>query len=111
MSERIISYKFTTVKNLYNAYMPFIEKGGLFIPSRESFSLGEKVMLDILFLDHPKAYQIPGQVAWLTPAGAQGGKPQGVGVQFIGDDADKIRIQIETHLAGMLDSSISTDTM
>ncbi len=111
MSDKIISYEFKTTKNLYNAYMPFIAQGGLFIPSREVFQLGEEVTLDITLLDDPRRYKVKGKVAWLTPAGAQGGKPQGVGVQFAEDDTNNIRGQIETHLAGMLNSPISTDTM
>lgn len=110
MTNRVITYEFKTTKNLFNAYMPFIAQGGLFIPTRELFQLGDEVILDIALLDDPKRYQIKGKVAWLTPAGAQGGKPQGAGIQFL-EDSQNVRGQIETHLAGMLNSPISTDTM
>jgi type IV pilus assembly protein PilZ len=45
-------------------------------------------------------------VAWITPPGAQGGKTQGVGVQFADDDAGKVlRGRIEQILGSHLGSS------
>jgi type IV pilus assembly protein PilZ len=49
---------------------------------------------------------------WVTPAGAQGNRPAGIGVQF-GDTAEgeAVRGRIEALLAGMLDSDRATYTM
>ena len=33
---------------LYNCYMPFLEHGGLFVPTEDVFSLGEDILLAVL---------------------------------------------------------------
>lgn len=111
MSTQVIKMDFKNLKALYNAYMPFIKEGGLFVATRQLFKLSENLTLDIALLAEPERHRVKGQVVWLTPAGAQGGKPQGIGVKFVDDTGGKLRSKIETHLAGMLNSQISTDTM
>lgn len=111
MQKRVISFDFSTLNDLYIAFMPFIEHGGVFIPTKEPFAIGEEVGLDICLPDEPDRHQLDGLVAWITPLGAQGGKPAGVGIQFQGDNSEAIRNLIETHLAGRLQSSEFTNTM
>jgi type IV pilus assembly protein PilZ len=74
MTVRLLSHNFTSTKALCSAYMPFITYGGLFIPTREKFELGESIIADIHLLDEPDRQQIKGVVVWLTPKGAQGGE-------------------------------------
>lgn len=111
MSKDTIQLDFKTEQQLYQSYMPFLKGGGLFVATTKAFTLGQELLLDVLLLDEPKRLQVKGVVAWLTPDGAQGGKPQGVGVAFSAEDETNIRSIIETKLAGMLDSAVSTDTM
>ncbi|KTD64029.1 PilZ domain-containing protein [Legionella spiritensis] len=108
---RTITCSFANEGTLYMAYMPFLHGGGLFIRTNHSFNLGEKVSLVINLMDEPESYKIDGQVAWITPKGAQGSKPAGIGVQFIGEQCRHFCNKIETYLAGMLKSSQMTDTM
>jgi type IV pilus assembly protein PilZ len=50
-------------------------------------------------------------VAWVTPAQAQHGRSQGVGVAFEDDDKSKaVRAIIEATLGGMLTSGRGTQT-
>jgi type IV pilus assembly protein PilZ len=45
---------------------------------------------------------VPGKVVWITPAGAQGNRAAGVGVQFAeGGDSEALRGKIDALLAGM----------
>ena len=112
MSTRIITLDFGTANDLYSAYMPFIKNGGLFIATKENFKLGERVFLDIRIMKEPDRQKVEAKVVWVTPSGAQGGKPAGTGVRFEQEkEAALLRNKIETHLAGSLQSSNPTNTM
>ena len=50
-------------------------------------------------------------VFWITPAGAQGARIAGIGVQFSNQDNGAVRNKIETYLAGALKSDRQTHTM
>jgi type IV pilus assembly protein PilZ len=106
-----ITCLFPTEASLYLAYMPFISRGGLFIRTNPLFSLGEPIHLTIHLLNEPNTYSIDSKVVWITPKGAQGGKPPGIGVHFEGDNSRVLCNKIETYLAGMLKSNHLTDTI
>ena len=106
-----ITCSFPTEASLYLSYMPFIKGGGLFIRTNPNFSLRDPVELTINFLNEPEMHTITCKVVWITPKGAQGGKPPGIGVQFDGANTRNLRNKIETHLAGMLKSTQLTDTI
>lgn len=111
MSKRVITFDFLTVNDLYAAYMPFLVNGGVFIPTKETFQVGEVVGLDLRLIEDSERHVLDGIIAWLTPLGAQGGKPAGIGVHFVEDAASVVRNKIETHLAGKIKASNSTNTM
>lgn len=96
---------------LYSAYMPFIKGGGLFIPTNKTYQLGEEVFMLLNLLDDPSKLKVVGNVAWITPV-TQGGRPQGIGVQFSEQDGGiEARNKIEALLGGVLKSARSTHTM
>ena len=37
--------------SLHSAYMPFLEKGGLFVPSQGTFHLGDEVQFRLRLMD------------------------------------------------------------
>lgn len=95
---------------LYAAYMPFVENGGLFIPTSKVYKLGDEIFMLLNLMDEPEKIPVAGKVAWVTPKGAQGNRAAGIGVQFT--DEDNVAIsKIENYLAGSLDSDRSTHTM
>lgn len=106
-----ISCVFDNEEILYLAYMPFIKDGGLFIRTKNTYALGSEVSLSLQLMDDTENHFIEGRVIWITPKGAQGNKPTGVGVQFTGENSRVICNKIETYLAGMLKSVQMTDTM
>lgn len=95
---------------LYAAYMPFLEHGGLFIPTNKNYNLGDEVFMLLSLMDEPEKIPIAGKVVWITPAGAQSNRAAGIGVQFNGED-DIAVSKIETYLAGSLSSDRPTHTM
>ena len=95
---------------LYAAYMPFVQHGGLFIPTNKQYQLADEVFMLLKLMDEPEKVPVAGKVIWLTPKGAQGNKVAGIGVQFSGDDS-MAKDKIETYLAGALQSDRMTHTM
>ena len=95
---------------LYAAYMPFVENGGLFIPTNKSYKLGDEVFMLLNLMYEPEKIPVAGKVVWVTPRGAQGNRAAGIGVQF-SDQDNTASAKIETYLAGSLDSDRPTHTM
>lgn len=95
---------------LYAAYMPFIQGGGLFIPTNKQYQLGEEVFMLLKLMEEPEKITVAGKVIWLTPKGSQGNKVTGIGVQFTGEES-MAKDKIETYLAGALQSDRLTHTM
>ena len=95
---------------LYSAYMPFLENGGLFVPTNKSYKIGDEVFMLLTLMDEPEKIPMAGKVVWVTPRGAQGNRTAGIGVQFSEQDA-AANAKIENHLAGTLNSDRPTHTM
>lgn len=96
---------------LYAAYMPFIKNGGMFIPSAKTYQLGDEVFILLTLMDETEKLPVAGRVVWLTPKGAQGNRPAGIGVQFSEIDGGATRIKIEGYLAGLLQAERATNTL
>jgi type IV pilus assembly protein PilZ len=95
---------------LYSAYMPFLENGGLFVPTNKAYKVGDEVFMLLTLMDEAEKIPIAGRVVWVTPRGAQGNRTAGIGVQFSEQDA-AANARIENHLAGSLGSDRPTHTM
>jgi len=95
---------------LYSAYMPFLQYGGLFVPTNKTYDIGDEVFMLLTLMDEPEKIPIAGKVVWVTPRGAQGNRTAGIGVQFSEQDSNA-NSKIENHLAGSLSSDRPTHTM
>ncbi len=95
---------------LYAAYMPFLQNGGLFVPTSKEYSIGDDIFMLLTLMEEPEKIPIAGRVVWITPAGAQGNRQAGIGVQFSEQDA-AANAKIENHLGGALNSERHTHTM
>ena len=106
-----IECAFLTEAALYQAYMPFLLGGGIFVRMHPILVIGDTVTLSVQVLNDAERYLINARVVWCTPKGAQGNKPAGIGFQFTGENTRHFSNKIETCLAGMLKSTNPTDTM
>ena len=95
---------------LYAAYMPFLQNGGLFIPTNKPYRIGDEVFMLLNLMDEQEKIPVAGKVVWVTPKRAQGNRASGIGVQFNGQD-DTASRKIETYLAGALEAERPTHTM
>jgi type IV pilus assembly protein PilZ len=96
---------------LYLAYMPFVRNGGLFIPTNNSYNLGDEVFMLLNLMDEEEKLPVAGQVIWMTPRGAQGKRTTGIGVQFSDQDNGATQQKIDNYLAGALVGDKPTHTM
>ena len=105
-----VTVEFRNDKDLYDAYMPFLANGGLFVQTNQSYKLGADMLLHVSLPDSLESSKVSGQVCWVTPIGVQNGTPAGVGINFI-DDPEQVRNQIEKSIGRLLNSSEPTSTM
>lgn len=99
-----------TIRNraeLHAHYMPFIRPGGLFIPSTKIHLLQEEVIVQVSLQEYKKKLPVLGKVFWINPHHGNQSKnqhkQQGIGVQFIGDSADKVNIVFQRVLGKLID--------
>lgn len=111
MTSRIaMSIRIPDTATLLSAYMPFLERGGLFVPTRTPYSLGDPVVLLMALPDEDERQTVHGQVVWLSPEGISGRRMPGIGVHF-NQSCYAMRDRIETLLAGQLDQAAPSYTL
>ncbi len=86
---------------LYNSYLPFLKRGGLFYPTEKTYKLGDEVFLLLTLLQDGEKTPVAGKIAWINPKGAQGQRPAGIGVHFGELDNNQTRNKIEGILVGI----------
>jgi type IV pilus assembly protein PilZ len=92
--------------------MPFLNHGGLFIPTARLHQMGDQVYMLLSLMEDPAKLPISGRVVWITPSGAQGNRQQGIGVQFDDNEASMIvRTKIEGILGNAMKATRPTHTM
>ncbi|NOT89349.1 MAG: pilus assembly protein PilZ [Lysobacter sp.] len=97
---------------LFQAYMPFIKQGGVFVPTAKRYFIGDEVFLLMTLPESTERLPVAGKVIWVTPAGAQGNRVAGIGVQFAETpEGEAVKNKIEVLLAGIMTSDKATHTM
>jgi type IV pilus assembly protein PilZ len=106
----------TVVPDLYKSYMPFIQGGGVFVPTEESYALGEQCLLVLKVPGHDEL-SIVSYVVWIVPTStaARGGMRsgrwvRGVGLRFTGKEGVQARALIDKTLGRQLGSVQQTFT-
>ncbi len=107
----VISLAIREKAALYAAYMPFLQGGGIFVPTNRAANLGDDLYLILTLLEDSTKFAVPGKVVWITPPGSTG-RQQGLGIQFARNDAgEQVRSKIEELIGGALRSSRPTHTL
>lgn len=106
----ILSITIKDLSVLHSSYMPFIQNGGLFIPTKKAYEIGEEVFVLLNLMDETEQLPLAGKVVWVTPLQPQGIRASGIGIQFNDKGAD-IKGKIEGYLVELLGSDKSTHTL
>tara|TARA_R110002073_G_scaffold98805_1_gene226401 strand:+ start:278 stop:667 length:390 start_codon:yes stop_codon:yes gene_type:complete len=116
----ILSVRIHDIDALNSAYMPFIENGGIFLPStlqlidekkaKISCHLNDKLCLLLQFFDEPAAHCCIAKVVWVTPVPSAEGQFAGFGFQFSPND-HQIKSLIESMLADHKTDALQTQTL
>lgn len=108
----IITHAIKDKAALYSAYMPFLKNGGLFVTTTRRYFLGDEVFMLLTLPESNERLPVAGRVVWVTPPGAQGNRPAGIGVQFSENaEGETVKGRIEALLAGTLAAERPTHTM
>ncbi|WP_253443530.1 PilZ domain-containing protein [Halomonas sp. Y3] len=109
-AQKALSLNIQDVQTLLSAYMPMLERGGIFVPTRERYELGQEIYLLLTLPGENDRVPVTGQVAWVSPEGVSGRRMPGIGIHLsAGDQA--VRDRIENLLAGHLDKGALTYTL
>ena len=95
---------------LYHSYMPYVVGGGLFIPSKRMVEMGELFSIWLTLPEEEQEILFTAKVVWISQK-QNGIKPQGFGVQFLGEEAAFYKAKAEKLLAGIKASARSSYTM
>jgi type IV pilus assembly protein PilZ len=106
----ILSLSIKELGVLHSAWMPFLDNGGLFIPTRKQYDMGDQVFILLSLMAEPDRIPLAGTVVWITPALAQGNRAQGIGVKF-NDRENAAKPLIEKYLASMPSGNRPTHTI
>lgn len=107
-----LNVEYENVNQLYRAYMPFVNYGGIFIATNADATLGETVKVTLLLPDDLEVSEFEAIVVWRNPVGVQGGRPIGLGVQLpLPPNNVSIKTIIETSLNRKLNGIEMTSTM
>lgn len=105
----ILNIQFKNKDDLFKAYMPFVNNGGLFIPTIKEFQINDELFILLHLPGEVEKTPVSTKVVWITPRGAQEKKVSGIGVQFKDDGI--ARSKIENVLGGLLNSDLPNLTM
>lgn len=97
---------------LFAAYIASFTDGGIFSVTSREYALGDELYVLLSLPDDPQRHAIAGIVAWITPANAQSGRSQGVGIEFPSDQsAAPVKRKIEALLGSLLMSDRPSQTI
>lgn len=108
----IVSVHIERLEDLHASYMPFLKRGGLFIPfsgggkSSENhitmLAMQDDVCLLLRLVDDSEVKLCLTEVAWISPNQGQGRKTGGVGLHFSSQTSE-----IKSHIDALLQGSVA----
>ncbi len=106
----LLQVNITDRATLQASYMPFVQGGGLFVPSRQEVKMGEEVFVLATLRNQAQKIPLTGKVIWLSHKQV-GNKPQGFAIQLSGEKGIYYKMEAEKLLAGSMSSDHPSFTM
>ncbi|MFC0269404.1 PilZ domain-containing protein [Kushneria aurantia] len=97
MTTRALSLALDDIETLGASWMPQLENGGLFMPTRDAFHLGQRVYLLLSLPGEQERRPVSGVVAWVSPVGMTGRRTPGIGIHLDAEE-QPLRVRIEALL-------------
>lgn len=95
---------------LQASYMPFVQGGGLFIPTKQEVKMGEEVFVLATLPEQTQKIPLTGKVVWISYK-QTGNKPQGFAIQLSGEKGNYYKMEAEKILAGSMSLDLPSFTM
>lgn len=107
-----LTAQFRDTLALAQAWMPFIQKGALFVQTSARPSLGDLAFVLVTLEATGQRHAITGPIVWVSPLAPEDGHPAGVGIQLPDDEVgQRLASQIEDLLGNMQASLKKTHTL
>lgn len=98
-----LQYVIKNQVDLNLSYMPYIKDGGLFIPTNDTYHLGDHIIIDLQLPGHSETKEIAGKIIWITPPNSLYQIFPGIGVQFVGENAKSMHDIIKSSIDNTMD--------
>lgn len=96
MNKTNLTFIIANTAELNASLIPFINGGGIFIPTNKQYALGDHITVDVHLPGKNDPLIIAGDVIWINPKNALHHALPGIGIQFTGADAKNIRTLLES---------------
>jgi len=94
---RLLAVTIHRLSDLEKSYMPWLKRGGLFVPTAEPYRLGDVIYLLLSLPEQTERVSADGEVAWIVPAANDRNMPPGIGVHFSDSEGSRsLRSRIES---------------
>lgn len=97
----IIQVQIPDRATLQSSYMPYIEGGGLFVPTKQAVRMGQEVFVLATLPEQSQKIPLTGKVIWISLKSTHF-KPQGFAIQLSGEKGSYYKNEAERILAGAL---------
>lgn len=95
----IIQVNIPDKATLQASYMPFVQGGGLFVPTKQQVKMGQEVFILATLPEHAQKIPLTGKVIWISPKQTHF-KPQGFAIQLVGEKGVYYKSEADRLLAG-----------
>ncbi|ABQ13171.1 PilZ domain-containing protein [Dichelobacter nodosus] len=111
LKKGVIRLTISDTRELYQAFMPFVDGCGLFFATEETYKIEQEVFVLITLPENMGKFAAPGRIVWLNPPKKAVKRVPGIGIQIRGREVEKIRETIETGLGKMLTTGLPSATL
>lgn len=109
-SPLLVSVRISDPQVLQRCYLPFLKRGGLFVPGPHVYTLRQRLFLLITLpalsgvAEQDTTYALNATVAWLTPAQALDDRGMGVGLHFDAPGGEQCEPDIRRAIESLLEA-------
>ncbi|PIZ04345.1 MAG: pilus assembly protein PilZ [Gammaproteobacteria bacterium CG_4_10_14_0_8_um_filter_38_16] len=109
MSDKIqLTHQYATLTDLKNAFMPFVQDGGIFIPTDVIFHLGDLAAVSLTLPETGHTFSFAGEIIWITPKTGQ--HSAGVGVQCNSNEGDTFQKEVRELISMLKDNNDTSNS-